>query len=129
MGLNTVMGATMQCSFGAAPAVLNVLPTARVLIEGRPAATIAETATGVNVPPFGMCMSLSNPAVAAATAAALGVLTPQPCVPLITAPWQPGAARTTVGGKPALTSGSMCVCAWGGAVSLTNTGAVKTQSN
>lgn len=127
MGQNAVLGATMQCSFGVAPATLSPLPTSRVLIEGRPAATITDCAPMVNVPPFGMCTTLSNPTVAAATSAALGVLTPMPCVP-VTTPWKPGAPRTLLGGRPALVSGSTCNCAWGGVIQLLVPGAMRTQS-
>jgi len=65
--------ATLQCSFGAAPAVLNVLPVNRTLTRGLPAANIMDHIPIVNVTTFGLCMSLANPTVAAATAAALGV--------------------------------------------------------
>ena len=40
-----------------------------------------------NIAPFGVCISLANPAVAAATAAAMGVLVPLPCMPVTPAPW------------------------------------------
>lgn len=129
MGQNAVTGAMLQCTFGVAPATLNVLPTAKVTIEGRPAAAIMDNIAMVNIPPFGMCTSLSNPQVAAATAAALGVLTPMACQPVIVGPWTPGASKTLIGAKPALVSGSMCNCAWGGVVSMTMPGAVKTTSN
>jgi uncharacterized Zn-binding protein involved in type VI secretion len=125
---NVVATAQLMCSFGAAPAVLNVLPMARVMIEGKPAAAITDSIPMVNVPTFGMCMSPSNPTVAAATAAALGVLTPMPCVP-VTTPWVPGAARTMIGGKPALTLGSTCNCSWAGIIQITSPGAVQTMSN
>ncbi|MDT5080786.1 MAG: hypothetical protein QOJ80_5423 [Mycobacterium sp.] len=125
---NVTATAQLLCSFGAAPAVLNVLPLARTMIEGKPAATIMDFAPFVNIPPFGMCMSPSNPTVAAATAAALGVLTPMPCVP-VTTPWKPGAAKTMIGGKPALTLGSTCNCTWSGIIQITTPGAVKTLSN
>jgi uncharacterized Zn-binding protein involved in type VI secretion len=124
-----VMGAMMQCTFGMAPSTLAPLPGSMVTIEGRPAATIMDNAPMLNVPPFGMCMSLSNPQVAAATAAALGVLTPMPCQPVIPAPWAPGAPTTTIGGKPALVAGSTCTCVWGGLISLTMPGAVQTTSS
>jgi len=128
-GQNAVSGAMLMCTFGVAPASLNVLPTSRVTIEGRPAAAINAVAPMLNIPPFGMCTSLANPQVAAATAAALGVLTPMACQPVITGTWVPGAPRTMVGGQPALVAGSTCVCAWGGTVSMTMPGAVRTTSS
>lgn len=126
---SAVMGAVLQCSFGLAPSSLIPLPTPRVMIEGRPAATVQDTITGANIPPFGMCTSLSNPTVAAATSAALGVLTPMPCVPAVIGRWVPGAIRTTLGGTPALTAGSICNCAWGGVITILQPGAVRTQAN
>lgn len=128
MPQNAVLGAALQCSFGAAPSSLSPLPAARVTIEGRPAATVLDAVPLVNIKPFGMCSSLANPTVAAATAAALGVLTPMPCVP-VTAAWQPGAPRTLVGGKPALTAGSTCNCAWGGVIQMIMPGATRTQAS
>jgi len=126
---SAVMGAMLQCSFGLAPSSLIPLPTPRVIIEGRPAATVQDTIPGANIPPFGMCTSLSNPTVAAATAAALGVLTPMPCIPAVIGRWLPGAIRTTLAGNPALTAGSICNCAWGGVISILQPGAVRTQAN
>lgn len=107
----------MMCSFGVAPATLNVLPTSRVMIGGKPAATIADCVTGANIPPFGMCSSLANPTVAAATSAALGVLTPMPCVPVPT-PWVPGSPQVLIGGKPAVNLNCKTTCAWGGVIQL-----------
>jgi uncharacterized Zn-binding protein involved in type VI secretion len=129
MPLCAVTGAMLQCTFGLAPSTLVALPTPRVMIEGRPAAVVTSTITGVNIPPFGMCSSLGNPTVAAATSAALGVLTPMPCIPTVTGPWTPGAPRTTLGGVPALTAGSQCVCAFGGVITMPMSGAVRTQAN
>lgn len=119
-----VMGAMAMCSFGMAPASLIVPPENRVLIEGRPAATITNS-TIANIPTFGMCTTLSNPEVAAATTAALGVLTPMPCVPVLL-PWVPGSPTTLLGGQPALTLGSVCNCAFGGVVQIVDPGAVRT---
>ncbi|GEL95064.1 DUF4280 domain-containing protein [Cellulomonas composti] len=121
-----VATATLTCTFGLAPSTLNVLPVSGVLVEGKPAATIMDQVPVLNIPPFGMCQSLANPTVAAATAAALGVLTPMPCIPVTTAPWVPGSPQTLIGGKPALTAGSQCMCAWGGVVQIVNPGSVRT---
>ena len=82
-----------MCSFGLAPSTLSVVAP-RPVVEGRPVATITDVAPGANIAPFGMCQSLANPMVAAATAAALGVLTPMPCVPVVPAPWIPLAPQT-----------------------------------
>lgn len=125
MAQSVVAGALTQCSFGMLPATLVPMGTSKVMVEGRPAAVITDSAPGVNLPTFGMCTSLANPTVAAATAAALGVLTPMPCVPATT-PWVPGAPTTVLGGLPALVSGSTCTCAFGGVVQLTFPGSVRT---
>lgn len=126
--LCVVAGAMTACSFGMAPSSLNVLPP-RPLVEGRPAAVITDIVPITNIPPFGMCMSLSNPTVAAATAAALGVLTPMPCVPVIPAPWTPQAPTTMIGGLPALVAGSTCNCAYGGVITVTMPGAMRTMAS
>lgn len=116
-----VMGASLLCSFGMAPASMIVVrPT--VLINSRPAATIMDTASMVNIPPFAMCQSLANPTVAAATAAALGVLTPMPCTPVPVSPWTPMAPTTLIGGNPALGAGATCNCAYGGVITVTSAG-------
>jgi hypothetical protein len=122
-----VSGATTQCTFGLAPSTLVIPPVPTTpVIEGRPVATIADAKPMVNIMPFGMCTTLSNPTVAAATAAALGVLTPMPCVP-VTAAWTPAAPQTLVGGIPALASGSICNCSYGGVIQLLFPGTVTTQ--
>jgi hypothetical protein len=118
------MGALLQCSFGLLPASLAVLPVDNVIVEGTPLATITAS-TPMNVATFGMCTSLANPEVAAATTAALGVLTPMPCEPVLV-PWSPGSPKTLIGGQPALVAGSMCQCAFGGVINILFPGAVKT---
>ena len=111
----------MQCSFGASPSTLVVLPTNRFL-TGMPGATIMDNKPIVNIPPFGMCSSLANPTVASATAAASGVLTPMPCVPVTPAPWAPGAPTFMIAGIPALDSNCKLMCNWGGVIQITNPG-------
>lgn len=119
------MGTLMACSFGAAPAsLIVVVPT--VPGEGPPAANIMDSKPIVNIPTFGMCSSPSNPTVAAATAAALGVLTPMPCVPATAAPWAPGSPTVLLRGAPALNQTSKCMCSYAGVITITKPGMVKT---
>lgn len=127
MGMQVVMGAMLQCSFGAAPASLMVLPVNRVMCGGVPAATIMDYAPMVNILPFAMCNSPANPMVAAATAAAMGVLTPMPCIPMTAAPWVPGVPQVMIGGMPALNDGCKCLCSWGGVISVSMAGQFQTQ--
>lgn len=117
--------AQTMCTFGAAPSTLMVLATNRVMVEGRPAANALDHQPMVNIVPFGMCSSLANPTVAAATAAALGVLTPMPCVPVTPAPWFNTASATLVASLPVVTMGSQCQCAWGGVVKVINAGSTR----
>lgn len=119
MGCSQVCsGAMLQCSFGVAPTVLNVLPVNRVLTGGMPAANIMDHIPLVNIPTFGMCQSMANPAVAAATAAALGALTPMPCVPATATPWITGAPTMLLGSMPALNASSTLMCNWGGVIKI-----------
>ncbi len=121
MPLQVCMGATLQCSFGAAPSTLAVLPKNRTLTQ-TPDANIMDNIPLVNIMPFGMCSSATNPAVIAATAAALGVFTPAPCVPVIPAPWMPGAPTVLIGNIPALDNTCTLTCAWAGVIQITNAG-------
>lgn len=109
-------GAMMRCSMGASTAPL-VVPDP-IAVATTPIATVVDTIPMANIPTFGMCMSLGNPEVAAATAAAEGVLTPQPCVPATGAPWTPGAVTAQAGGLPCVLVSSMCECAWGGVITV-----------
>jgi len=115
-------GATMTCSFGTVPAQLVVLPVDRVRSSSQPAATIMDHVPMMHVQPFGLCMSIANPAVAAATAAALGVLTPQPCMPMTPAPWVPGSPTVTLGNKPALSATCQLQCLWAGLIQIVSPG-------
>lgn len=112
-------GAMLQCSFGVAPTVLNVLPINRTLTNNMPAANIMDHIPLVNIGTFGMCQSLANPMVAAATAAALGVLTPMPCIPATASPWIPGGPPTMLlGSMPSLDSNSTLMCNWAGVIKI-----------
>ncbi|CAM2065649.1 DUF4280 domain-containing protein [Sulfidibacter corallicola] len=126
MSLQVTATAMTACTFGLAPGQLNVLPIARTLAEGKPAANIMDHKPLLNIMPHGLCSSLANPTVAAATAAALGVLTPMPCIPMTIAPWLPGSPTVLVGNMPSLNNCSKCMCMWGGIISIGLPGAFRT---
>ena len=127
MAIQAVHGAVLRCSMGLAPGGLQVPPVRRASAGGSPAATILDNAPLANIMPFGMCTSPANPAVAAATAAALGVLTPMPCIPATSAPWVPGSPTVLIGNQPALNNTSQCMCMWAGVISVVFPGQVQTQ--
>ncbi len=119
-------GAMMTCSFGMAPATLNVLPQNKT-VTSMPLANIMDNKPMANIMPFGMCQSMANPTVASATAAAMGVLTPMPCIPVTNAPWAPGSPTVLIAGQPALNNTSKLLCNWGGVIQITNPGTTNIQ--
>lgn len=119
------IGGTAICSMGTAPAPIKVTSQAKVMVGGKPTATIQDCQPMANIGPFGMCMSLANPQVAAATAAALGVLTPQPCMPVPAGCWIPTKPKVLVDGKPCLTNDCKLMCAYAGSISITNPAQMK----
>jgi hypothetical protein len=122
--MQVCMGANMMCTFGMAPSSLVVLPINRVITNQVPDANIMDHIPMVNIMPFGACMSIANPTVAAATAAALGVLTPMPCIPATTTPWVPGAVAPPVllGNQPSLDNVSTLMCMWAGVITFVTPG-------
>lgn len=123
-------GAQIACSFGTTPGSLTVTPMgAPITAGGQEVGRTTSMIPMANIPMFGMCTTPSNPQVAAATSAAMGVLTPQPCIPVTTAPWTPGAATVTAGGVAVLTAPCMCQCAWGGVITISSPGQTTVSSN
>jgi len=126
MPVQVVSGATLMCTFGTNPSNLVVLPANRVTCGNQPAANIMDHLPLQNIMFFGMCTSTANPAVAAATALASGVLTPQPCVPNTPGPWTTGAPTALIGMFPALDNASICNCVWAGVISVVSPGQTTT---
>ena len=106
----------MFCDMGVSPSALLVEPLG-VFANDLPVATIFDFAPVVNIPTFVLCHSPLNPEVIALTAAALGVPTPGPCIPLTVAPWEP-PSTVFIDDMPVLTEGSVCECVWGGVIEL-----------
>jgi Domain of unknown function (DUF4280) len=122
MGVQVVANAQVMCSFGTSPQPLTAIPMGMpVQAGGQLAATIQDFKPMANIKPFGMCTTPSNPQVASATAAAQGVLTPMPCVP-VTTPWKPGSPTVMINNQPALTNSCTSQCSWGGAITISTPG-------
>jgi hypothetical protein len=114
-------GATMKCSFGLAPS--SFIATERpVETSSMTAGVITDNVPITNIPPFGMCTSMTNPTVSAATSAAQGVLTPMPCEPVLLTPWAPGVANHLICNIPALDNVSSLACEYGGVIQFTTPG-------
>jgi hypothetical protein len=127
MPMQVCMGATMMCTMGMAPSALVVMPTNQVMTDEVPDANIMDNVPLVNIMPFGMCISPANPEVAAATAAAMGVLTPMPCVPNTPAPWVPGAPTVILANMPTLDNTSTLTCIWAGIITFVDPGEMTVQ--
>lgn len=121
MGLLVCTGAQLMCPFGTAPSTLMVAKPHNVLVD-TPNANIMDNKPIANILPFGLCTSIANPTVATATAAALGVLTPMPCIPNTPAPWAPGVPFILIENMPALEQNSKLMCMWGGVIQIIQPG-------
>lgn len=116
-------GAKISCNFGDGPQSMVVLPTSMTTTQNINALAVnTDIIPMMNIPSFGQCKSMANPMVASATAAALGVLTPQPCIPVIVAPWNPVSQKLKIGKMPALLDNSTAMCAWAGQIQVTDPG-------
>lgn len=123
MSMAVCTGGTCMCSMGTAPSILAAKPNP-IMVGGPPVMNIMDFKP-INILPFGMCQSMSNPQVAAATAAAQGVLTPMPCVPNVATPWMDGSPKVLVGGMPVLNNTSTNVCTYGGSITITKPGQIQ----
>ena len=123
MGAVAACGAMAQCPMGAAPAPVIFLPGTALAPTG-PLGMIADCIPFMNIIPFGVCMSLANPSTAALTAAALGVLTPGPCLPTPAGTWLPTEPSALGIRGPVITADSMLICAFGGCIKLSIPGQV-----
>ncbi len=108
-------GVLARCQFGTTPSPVHTT-------DQIPFAAASDFVPFKNIHPFGVCSCPRNPTVAAATAAAMGKLTPMPCVPAISQPWQASQARIWVRGVRALDPHSTVCCRWGGLIQLINPG-------
>ncbi|MCR5520645.1 MAG: DUF4280 domain-containing protein [Lachnospiraceae bacterium] len=125
MGVLVKAGATLTCTFATGTSTLMTTAQMNSVTSGSPAATINDCAPVTNIPPFPACTSMSNPAVSAATAAALGVLTPSTCIPTIAGSWTAEKTNVSIGGSVCLTSGCQLSCGYGGVIKIASPGQTK----
>ncbi len=117
MPIAVVNGAKLMCTNGDAQVSLIVTSQMLSKIGNQLAATIMDHVTAVNIPPFGICKTL--------TAAASG--TPTPCVPATAAPWTPGSTSIVlIGNYPGLMNSDMLTCTVGGVISIVDAGQTDT---
>jgi hypothetical protein len=116
-----VDGAKLKCTMGSSQSSLKVVPTHRVNLRGSAKANIGDGKPFVNVPPFGMCKSPANPAVAAVIASSAGATTQAPCTP-VCAMWLGGKADVLIEKMPALLSDSKLICGFAGTITIEDDG-------
>ncbi len=114
--------AQLTCTYGDKKSQLTVLPTRTIFLNGNPMANVSDHKPIINIGPFGKCRSLANPAVAAATAAHHGHLTPMPCIPNTPQPWIKGKTNVIEKNNPALIKDCKLHCMWAGVISIISDG-------
>ncbi len=102
----------LGCSSGLSPSPLMVLPVNGVSTCYMPAANALDHIPFLNILPFGLCTTTSNPMVAAAGGA------PVPCIPMTFQPWSNTATKVTIKGQPSLIDSSQVKCLWGGNITV-----------
>jgi hypothetical protein len=117
-----VQTATMQCNFGTKESNLKVPKDHKIDINDKRQANIKDHKPFANIAPFGLCGSLANPEVAAATAAHHGKLTKRPCKPVTMNPWINGKDDVLLDKDPALLNVSTLRCKWRGTIKITDCG-------
>lgn len=122
MTCKAVAGGMCQCSFGVSPSGLVFLPKTGVMINKMPVGVATDSVPMLNVMSFGMCTCPANPAVITATAAALGVFTPAPCVPILVGTWIPSKPTVVASKIPVLSMGDKIACAYGGMIVINSPG-------
>jgi uncharacterized protein DUF4280 len=107
-------GALVRCMYGITPMPIHA--------SGHvPIATVNDRAPFVNIPPFCLCTSPTNPI--AILLESLGIPDPVvPCLPLVPEPWQvANLHRVWVKGARALDRQSSAFCMWGdGRIEIVN---------
>lgn len=101
-----VRGATLQCSNGTDPGVLNMPTCHGVYIKDQPVMNVADTVVDANISVFGFCKS-----------------TQALCTPEFCTKWSDGQEHVLLDQEPALLSKSKLVCSkYGGEITIVHDG-------
>ena len=122
MSTYIVQGAKLKCSFGSKESSLKIPVDHGTYINDKPQGNIMDHKPNFNIMPFGMCSSLANPTVAAATAAKNGVLQKMPCIPVTTVPWMNGKMDVLIESCPAMLNTCKTMCLWAGVITIKDDG-------
>lgn len=117
-----VAGAKLSCSQGDQTSILKMPVSHGVYTKNKAQMNTMDYKPNINIQPFGLCQTLANPIVAAATAANNGVLKPMPCTPVITMPWINGKDDQLIENHPALISQSINMCMYCGTIKVEDDG-------
>ncbi|MGB0919152.1 MAG: DUF4280 domain-containing protein [Holosporaceae bacterium] len=113
--LGTMLSCT-QSLIPKMPTPLGVLPLPRTFTAKRPTAIKIDMIPFVNIVPFGMCKSPTNPMVIAAKAASLGAINFAPCIPAPMGPWKKFSKTVKAMKNNVLTMDSCLNCMWNGKI-------------
>lgn len=115
-------GAKVECSFGAGPKSLTVLPLNMVTTGYfKGIANVNDFIPFLNVPAFGQCKSPLNP-MNWKMAGPVPVFVPSSCIPIPIKPWAPAAKKVKIKGKAAITEKSKTMCVWMGNIAIKDNG-------
>jgi len=106
MGVEYVVrGGLMHCSLGTHDRKINLPVSHGSYVKGDPVMNKKDTATGANIPFFGICIK-----------------TGEICLPSVTGDWQNPKEDTLVEGQPAITEESIACCCEGGIITFVTSG-------
>ncbi len=102
-------------------------PLRKLKADGKSVAISTDNSIA-NISTFGMCNNINNPAVAAATAAAQGVLTPAPCMPVTIDTWNNTVKKISINGVAVVGENSKLHCTYGGCIKINNAACLRTKA-
>lgn len=118
-----VRGAKMQCSCGTHKRKINLPTSHGSYVNGKPMMNKNDNVVEINVPYMGICTGGCQVSAQVVLIGEHGeTLTGKRCIPMILKKWMNTKENTLVDGKPALTTKSQLICAYGGVITFVTDG-------